>query len=734
MTDGVVQGSVQEKPNAERRQSVFLFSGQFDETVPEWWSPRRDAFFRDFWRDEPVLSSAIYSISSRNAAFGWELDGLPEEVKWAQRLLQSADFGGGWQQLITKTTTDLLTVDNGAFWEIVRPAKVKVDGLVLPAVKQRFENNEKPEWFAIRKEKGVRKKMRLRGKQYRVFDSPLDPPIGIAYLDSGRVERTGDPEIPAIYQDIHGKYHPMRPWQISMFTDMPSPIEDMNGVGFSALSRMFRMAHILQSLSVYKDEKISGRFARSIYITNADPDLINDQVKQASANADNVGLQRYSQPVIASTFDPSAVPTVERIDLASLPDGFSENETMEWYVTILSLALGVDYGFLAPLPGKGLGTASQSETMARQARGKSSRLFMDTTSNTLNFKGILPESVRFRYIERDTQREMEEETVRKTRAETRQIMISSGEITPQIARQMATDDGDLQAKYLNVMGEADITPGVDIQGDENLEAQQIVQDANAPSDIVQELAGQSVEESEEEPQSVATPKSLDKGRTVDSQKVKAYQQKLFAEAQGLVDKAKNVARTAFGQKQTEVDLDEAVQVYQNELEELALAANDGDIPQDTFETLVTDVVSVSLLAFFAHFAGQPYGMGGPLDTTLEYNLSAVARLSSDIYDGRYRDNVEGLKRRLGLWTSDARLAADVGAVSNPEHTDTHYMFVMGPTSDHCSDCMRLDRQIHTAEEWLDNARYLPRSRHLECHGFNCLCELEPTNEPVRGNF
>jgi hypothetical protein len=726
MPNDVVEGSVQKKPIAERKQSVFLFSGDFDESIPKWWSPRRDAFFRDFWPKEPVLASAIYSIASRNAAFGWELDGLPEDVKWAQTLLQSADFGGGWQQLITKTTVDLATCDNGAFWEVIRPAKVRVDGLVLRAVKQRFENNEEPEWFALRKVNGVTKKVRLRGKDYKLFDSPMDRPIGLAHLDSGRVERTGDPSTPAIYQDIHGKYHPMRPWQIAMFSDMASPVEDMNGVGVCALSRMFRMAHILQSLSVYKDEKISGRFARSIYITNADPDLINDQVAQASAQASNVGLQRYSQPVIASTFDPSAVPTVERIDLANLPDGFSENDTMEWYITILSLALGVDYGFLAPLPGKGLGTASQSETMARQARGKSSRLFMDMTSNVLNFRGILPESVQFRYIERDTQREMEEETVKKTRAETRQIMIASGEITPQISRQIAADNGDLKTKYLDVMGESDITPGVDIPGDENLQAQQVVRDTQPPSDITQQIQASQAQ--------ATTPKSLDKGQSVGPKKVKAYQREIFTKTQTLAHQAQNVARAIVGKKQQEESVDDAINVYRDDLEELALGANDGDLPQETFEELFGELVYTSLLAFYAQFAGRNYDGVDTLDITIEHNLEAVDRLSNDIYSGRYYDNEDGLQRRLDLWLSDARLAADVGRVSNPDNAGQRYMFVLGPTSDHCADCMRLDRQIHTAEEWLNHPQYLPRSRSLACHGFHCLCELEPTNEPVRGDF
>ena len=727
MADEIIESSVQQIPKHSDtvRQIVLQLVSAYDPTLPKWWSPKRDRFLREFWPTEPILASAIYSIAARNSAFGWDLSGLNEDVLWAQRLLQSADFGGGWQQLITKTTIDSLSQDNGAAWEIVRPSKVTIDGLTLPAIKQYYENNENPEWFALHPDG----KIPLRNRNYKLFDSPLDPPISIAHLDIGRVQRTGDPETPAIYTDINGKRHAMKWWQIILFSDMPSPIEEMNGVGVSACSRVFRHAHTLQSLSVYKDEKLSGQFTRAVHLTNADPGLIQDQIKQAHDNAANVGLQRYSQPVIASTFDPSATPTIATINLASMPDGFEESTTLEWYVSVLALALGVDYGFLAPLPGKGLGTASQSETMARQSRGKSSRLFMDMTSNALNFRGILPESVRFKYIERDTQQEKEEETVKQLRAQTRTIMIKSGEISPQIARQIASDDGDLEEKYLNAMGEQNLTPGIEIGGDDSLAARDIVSEAAGDSSLL--LATEPL--GDVEPLETETA-SLRKDYSFDKKAIQARYNFLFP-ADTLVQKVTNAARKAVGKKQEEASLEEALATYNDELLELAQSANEELITQSVFEDALLTLSSLTLLAIFElGFGSADAKMSSLITNLVNTNADAVPGFASAIYEGRYTDRNSALKRRVALWRESAAAAYIIGQVSDPSRKEQHYEFVMGPTSDHCEDCARLDGQIHTAAEWKSHSKYLPRSRGLACSGFRCLCNLEDTNDKTSGNF
>ena len=89
---------------------------------------------------------------------------------------------------------------------------------------------------------------------------------------------------------------------------------------------------------------------------------------------------------------------------------------------------------------------------------------------------------------------------------------------------------------------------------------------------------------------------------------------------------------------------------------------------------------------------------------------------------------------MDLWLGDARMAYNLGVITNEINAEERFMFVNGPTSDHCVDCMRLDNQVHTGSEWEEHPELLPQSRDLACSGFRCLCKLEKTDEPVSGDF
>jgi hypothetical protein len=77
-----------------------------------------------------------------------------------------------------------------------------------------------------------------------------------------------------------------------------------------------------------------------------------------------------------------------------------------------------------------------------------------------NMHGIMPRNVTFSFGEQDQAENLEIAKVRMIRAQTRAMQISSGEITPEMARQIALDQGDLEEAYLNMIGESNATPDV----------------------------------------------------------------------------------------------------------------------------------------------------------------------------------------------------------------------------------------------------------------------------------
>lgn len=402
------------KTDALPGESLVISYATFGDGIPAWgYRPAmRDIELRNFWPAEPLLASAIYSTVSKYVGFGWSLEGPARTTRIMQEILQGVEFGKGWLYMLTKVLVDYFTQDNGAFIEVIR-AK----------------------------------------------DDPTSPCITLNHLDSALCYRTGIPSEPVVYKSLDGKLHRLKWYQVISLEEFPSPITRMHGMQYCAVTRMLRAAQVMRDIGIYKQEKISGRFVRAIHLVGGvQRKQIDDAIVQQREHSDNQGLTRYIQPLVIAALDPTARVTHETIEMASLPDGFDEESYMKWYITNMALATGQDYQDFAPLPAGNLGTSQQSQILHLKSRGKGPALFMKMFEHVMNFQGILPQNVRFLFGEQDTIQDTEKAQLRKLRAESRAAMLQSGEITPEVARQIAYDDGDLTEAQLQMMGETNRTP------------------------------------------------------------------------------------------------------------------------------------------------------------------------------------------------------------------------------------------------------------------------------------
>lgn len=362
----------------------------------------RDQELRGFWHSESWLASVVYSVSIRNASFAWQVVGRdPEKVQprntinAVTRILKNSNRGKGWKNLILKTCVDLYTLDNAAFWEIIRNG-----------------------------------------------NSPNAPVINVSHLDSGRCQRTGDPKYPVIYTDRYGKETVLPYWRVRSIEELPSPIEGAYDMQYSAVSRALLAAEIIQSISTYKLEKVSGNFTRAVdFISGVTQNNIDDGLMLAEEQNLNKGQYRFSLPVIIPGVDPTSSLSHVHIDLASLPDNFDEDTSFKWYVAQLAAAFGVDYQEIAPLMTGNLGSSQQSEIMHLKTRGKGPALIMGMIEDILN--GLLPTNVEFKFLEQDIRSEREKAETRFTRVKARSMQIKAGELTTKAAREMAVMEGDL---------------------------------------------------------------------------------------------------------------------------------------------------------------------------------------------------------------------------------------------------------------------------------------------------
>lgn len=392
--------------------SMFTIAEFADEIVP-WgvWTKLRDVQLREFLPTETHLASAFATVAARNAAFSWKIDGGPRLVQRAQDILQYANFGAGWRNFVTRLSLDMAGQDNGAFIEVIRSAERATAEV-----------------------------------------------IGIANLDAGRCWRTGDPRNPVLYTDLKGGRHLLPYYRVIVMAEMPSNIERLRGIQYSAMSRILGAARLFRDIHQFHREKMGGRNPGAIHLVGGvSAQALKDVLLKAKAQADNLNLYRYMDPLVVESLKPGEPVTAVTIELRSLPDNFDADMFWKQYITGLAMALLMDVQDLAPLPGGGLGSGMQSEVLAQKTRGKGPALFMKLVEDAFNFYGVLGQGVTFSFDEQDLVQDQEVATVRKTQAEADAVLVNAGILTTQIVRQRMVDRGELDEEYLKLMAEQDVT-------------------------------------------------------------------------------------------------------------------------------------------------------------------------------------------------------------------------------------------------------------------------------------
>jgi len=357
----------------------------------------RDRQLREFWPTETYLAGAVASMSFRNATLDWELEGPERLTTLYTDILNSAIAGDevGWVPFMERFSQDLYVQDNGGFTELIR-------------------------------DPGVDANSRFKGANA--------PVIGIAHLDSGQCVRTGDPETPVIYTDSKARVHKLQWYQVIPFSNYPSAIERMHGVGYCAVTRALRVAQIVRSIMIFKDEKISGRQHKQIhFVSGVSRQDIQDEIARGQEEANNSGYVRFILPAVLASLDPEKPVSTASIDLANLPDGFDFDVEMRWYISGLALSFGVDYQEFAPLPGGNIGSASQSMILHRKTSGKGPAVLMRKVEEGFKNYGVLPRGVTIKFSDKDEQEELERQEVRTKAVEEMAILVNQGVFSPEAA-------------------------------------------------------------------------------------------------------------------------------------------------------------------------------------------------------------------------------------------------------------------------------------------------------------
>ena len=382
--------------------------------LPPWWSPGRDTALRSFWKKSDHLAGAMYNMIAKMTAIPFSA--VPRDytdVKLAeeaeietQRLMDGAEFGEGWNTLYSKTLEDMLGQDNGWFIEVI--------GEGDPA------------------------------------GPIIGQPITTAHLDASRCQRTGDPTFPVLYYDFKGKLYKLHYTRVMYNAQMSSPNEEMNGVGFCAVSRCTMTAQNLIDIAVYKMEKLGSRPHRELLITQGglDPEDMRSAFSMANEMNDNQGFSRYSKIVVAGNASmPDA--DVKQVTFTTLPDGFDERTAVTLGMAVLAMGFGVDARDL--FPGLEAGATRADALLAHlKQRGKGPGQIISDIEAQHNRK-FLPRTMKMVFDFQDDAEDQQVAEIKHMRAQRRERDVGNAIIDNRTAREQMVADGDLTRKQFEAL-------------------------------------------------------------------------------------------------------------------------------------------------------------------------------------------------------------------------------------------------------------------------------------------
>jgi len=390
--------SIQSQFSEETADSQFSFLTVFargGDSAPPLGDSGRDTYLRAIWKKEPIAAGATYSVVSKLRTLGWTLEGGRNQVKKWTSILHEAEDGAGWGVFISKLVEDYLTTDSGAFIEL--------------------------------------------GKKFK--NGPVQ---GLYHIDAARCRLIGAGM--AIYIDPTGMEYKLKPGDYAHFNSLPSPDQDLHGMGFCFVSRALKAIKLLLALHKYESEKLENLPPEGIATITG---LTTKQVEKAFDlyKAKRQSRDQLTFPgilwLVGNPMAPGGAGQV-KVDLtafSSLPEQFDRQGLVETYAKTLAADIGTSVDeFWQPERG-GFGPSKGEVTIGHmKSKGKGPGEIISSVERIMNWE-VLPENVTFAFDvvddEDDMRRaEIQYQTIKNMKELAEPLSEEGGIITIQEAREM----------------------------------------------------------------------------------------------------------------------------------------------------------------------------------------------------------------------------------------------------------------------------------------------------------
>lgn len=311
--------------------------------------------------------------------------------------------------------------------------------------------------------------------------TPLKPEavVGIGVLDPLKCYFTNDPEYPIWYADsVSGKLHRMHYTRVHRFVPYPFSDPELNGRGFSSLSRAlsYVQQHIVQQQFI--GESMHNEPPPGILLVNGMPAedwrAVWDLYQEARRSQN---ITTY-QPIMLIVGKPGQAVTVEFKPFAVPPPNYDPIEMTELQARAIALGLDTDPQDVLPLSGGAFGTNTQSKVLDRKNRDGGFTYLLKMLERFFNTK-VLPPYLTFRWNYRDSEQSAEEaESAQRHLAIMNSfvdLVNKTGAVSPErvsdivvryladtvenLAPLLTDDSGSIISLYDDDMEETDITAG-----------------------------------------------------------------------------------------------------------------------------------------------------------------------------------------------------------------------------------------------------------------------------------
>lgn len=575
-------------------------------------------------------------------------------------------------------------------------------------------------------------------------DGPLD---SLYFLDPAACRLTGNLEAPLAYTPSNGGSEQI--WQASDYfrvVSMPSTDESKYGLGLCAVSRCIELAKIMVGIYQYDNEMLLNQAPRGLMLLKG---ITEDQwidalaAREARLKGDN--KTAYGGVEVLTAVDPGVELEAQLVALSSLPAEFDQKTFTDLLMYGYALAFGYDPREFWPVSSGALGTATETEAQHRKAGAKGGLDFPLGFAERL--QEIIPPTLAFEFEERDLDGELADAEVESAKVKVVTDMYTAGiqQAVPLISQQQAQ----------TLLAEKGIIPQEWTVEEEDVTATDTEEDEVGRA-LQNERIQRAIWKYPYEP-IVRYKFSIKGGRECHEFKT--------------IRQPSPVKRTfySFASKivKRQGGIDSELEDYQQQINDLAQDANDGQIDSDEFEKqLEALTIAILILSLLRGTEGtneaeqqlETAALNLLADSTDEEALAVLmdnellqaaftqtgydalvedvngslsSTLTQDIYAGKYADNPDGLLSRLAMWGITALGLYTLGRLlANPLQ---HFQWRLGGTVEHCGDCARLHNQVHTGEQWAASG-WRPQGRNLECTGRHCECGVYPVDLPVSGDF